>query len=158
MGNALNGHPVLKALRQELSAMASVVPFEAMGELRAVIFSVMFWSNQDPDVSARNAAVPGAFQPDERGMVKMPKSPNEILKRPNENMTGFYTNFDFAWWDETRNVWWDADRTALPTPEMPAQKMTIYEKDLQTLKQLPADFDRQVFSVALARRPTTTKK
>ncbi|HWO26266.1 MAG TPA: DUF4157 domain-containing protein [Kofleriaceae bacterium] len=134
-------------------------------ELRAVIFTTLFWSNQSPDWEARKQGDPNAFQPGKYGQVDMSKYESLLQttphgkSNPEGGLNAEHTNFDFGWWDEETNTWWDADRgTNTPTGE----GMTIYQRTLEGITKFydPSGakmFDRQIFVVALARKQKKAK-
>jgi hypothetical protein len=104
---------------------------------KAVIFSKRFYSNQDPDWEKRKKSDPNAFLPDPKtGQVDM--SGYHYEARPG------FVNFDYGWYDEETDSWWHANHME-PGMEVYQSTLEYYSRPLQ-------DFDRQVFTVALARR------
>jgi hypothetical protein len=138
-------------------------------ELRAVIFSVLFWSNQNPDPSQRMQGDPKAFQPDQFDQVNMTayekaqksnSSPyGAPYGRPDPKDPTKHNNFDYGWWDEETNTWWHANQGSL-TPDLTG--VAVYQSTLEDYQKLydPKGtnlFDRQIFTVALAKKPKKMK-
>lgn len=103
---------------------------------RALIFSKRFWSSGME------------FEPDPKtGKVDM--SGYRYQRRPG------FTNFDYGLYDEKTGKWWHANHCDAPFLADPDCKgpMEVYESNLQYYSQPLADFDRQVFCVAVTQQP-----
>jgi peptidoglycan hydrolase-like protein with peptidoglycan-binding domain len=123
---------------KDLKNVVTSFPIDAdPAKWKAVIFSKRFYSNQDPDEEKRKKADPGAFRPDP-GTGQVDMSGYQYRERPG------YTNFDYGWYDEETGSWWHANHAE---PEM-----EVYQSTLEYYSRPLLDFDRQVFSVAFARR------
>ncbi|MGH9906102.1 MAG: hypothetical protein ACRD8U_11045, partial [Pyrinomonadaceae bacterium] len=102
---------------------------------RALIFSKRFWSSGME------------FEPDPKtGKVDM--SGYRYQRRPG------FTNFDYGLYDEKTGKWWHANHCDAPFLAEPKCKgpMEVYESNLQYYSQPLADFDRQVFCVAVTQQ------
>ncbi|MGH4012941.1 MAG: peptidoglycan-binding protein [Pseudonocardiaceae bacterium] len=112
----------------------------------AVIFSKRFYSNQDPDWEKRKTPDDKAFLPDEKtGQVDMSGYRYEARPNPDEGVGATYTNFDYGWYDEETDSWWHANHAE---PDM-----EVYQSTLEYYSRPLVDFDRQVFTVAFAKKP-----
>jgi hypothetical protein len=117
---------------QGLEKLAQNLPIKTPNGLRAVIFSVRFWSNE-----------PNSFLPDKSGQVNM-SGFNYENSRPCEPNKCFF-NFDYGLYDRKTNTWWDANQ-AQPG-------MIIYQKTYQKFTEPVRDFNRQVFVVTFTNEP-----
>jgi hypothetical protein len=108
---------------------------------QAAIFSKRFFSNQNQHEGWPDD--PSAFRPDpETGQVNMYGYHDQA--RPRDRYNG-YTNFDYGWFDEQTNSWWHANHME--------PGMQVYQSTLEHYSRPLLDFNRQVFSVAFARKP-----
>lgn len=114
-----------------------------------VMFGMHFWSNQDPDDSARASPDHSAFLAGPSGKVDM--TGYVYRARPG------FTNFDYGFWDEVSNSHWHANHYEAG----PADPMKVYQstraKFSEVFEESPGetrfgypDFDREVFGVAKA--------
>jgi hypothetical protein len=101
---------------------------------RAIVFAMLFWSNQAADPAARAAADPHAFKPDRSGRVDM--SSYQYLARPG------YVNFDYGFWDDATQSFWHANHSQ--------PGMEVYQSTRAKFEAGYADFDRIVYGVAVA--------
>ena len=114
-----------------------------------VVFSIHFWSNQDPDDTVRESPDPTAFLPDASGKI---------------DMTGYhyraqpgYVNFDYGFWDEVSASIWHANHMELgPADPMKVLQSTM-GKFAEHFEDTPGewrfgypDFDREGWGVAQA--------
>jgi hypothetical protein len=130
---------------------------------RWVMFGMHFWSNQDPDDTARETPDPAAFLPDASGKVDM--TAYKYRARPG------FTNFDYGFWDEVSVSHWHANHYE----KSAADPMKVYQstraKFSHVFEESPGetrfgypDFDREIFGVgkaenydpSRARKPTLT--
>ncbi len=133
--DAISANPTLAALK-DVHQTFPVAPDPY--EYKAYIFSKRFWSNQSEDASERENPDDDAFDPDAAtGQVDM--TDYEYRARPG------FINFDYGWFDEETNSWWHANHAE--------PGMEVYQSTLEHYSRPLRDFDRQVFSVAFARRP-----
>jgi hypothetical protein len=114
-----------------------------------VMFGMHFWSNQDPDDTARESPDHSAFLPDPSGKVDM--TGYAYRARPG------FTNFDYGFWDEVSNSHWHANHYEAG----PADPMKVYQstraKFSHVFEESPGetrfgypDFDREIFGVGKA--------
>jgi hypothetical protein len=106
---------------------------------KTLIFSKRFWAGNED------------FTPD-------PKTGEVDMSKPHPGRPGFI-NFDYGLYDETTGKWWHANhcdsriRTNCVDPEgNPMGVMTVFESNLQHYSRDLADFDKQVFCVAVSTR------
>jgi len=112
---------------------------------KAMIFSKRFYSNQAENWHDRMESDPDAFQPDEdTGQVDMGGYQYHARPRPEEGEGSTFVNFDYGWWDEETDTWWHANHAE--------SGMEVYQSTLEHYSRPLRDFDRQVFTVAFARR------
>ncbi len=94
---------------------------------KAIIFSKRFYSAGDD------------YAPDEDGQVDMAGYDHKQARpRPGG---GTFTNFDYGYYDEQTGNWWHANHSE--------PGMKIYESTLEHYSRPLADFDEQVFCVAI---------
>ena len=140
-GEAVALHPLLSQLTGVVSALPSSNP----AEWRAVVFSKRFWSNQNLDWNKAKKPAKGAFKPDPNtGQVDMSGDKNLGRPDPSEGPGGEMVRFDYGWYDETTNTWWHANHSE--------PGMKVYQSTLTHYSQPLVNFDRQVFTVALAKK------
>jgi peptidoglycan hydrolase-like protein with peptidoglycan-binding domain len=105
---------------------------------KAIVFSKRFWSNQSDDAADQENPDDAAFKPDPvTGQVDM--TDYKYQGKPG------FINFDYGWYDEDTDTWWHANHAD--------PGMEVYQSTLEHYSQPLQDFDRQVFSVAFARKP-----
>jgi len=113
---------------------------------QAMVFSKRFYSNQAVSQEDRLDPNPDAFQPDPTtGQVDMSGYAYRGRPNPAEGPGAEFTNFDYGWFDEETDSWWHANNGE---PDM-----TVYQSTLEYYSRPLLDFDRQVFTVAFARKP-----
>ncbi len=121
-----------------------------------VVFAIHFWSNQDPDDTARESPDHSAFLPDASGKI---------------DMTGYHyreqpgsTNFDYGFWDEASASIWHANHMEFG----PGDPMEVYQSTMtkfaHSFEDSPGeirfgypDFDREGWGVAQADNYDPTK-
>jgi Putative peptidoglycan binding domain len=113
-----------------------------------VVFAVHFWSNQDPDRTARESPAPFAFLPDADDKIDMTGYLG--LARPG------FVNFDFGFWDEVSGSIWHANHYE----KGPSDPMQVFQSTMgKFAKRLVEngetrygyrDFDREGWGVAQA--------
>ena len=121
-----------------------------------VVFAIHFWSNQDPDDTARESPDPTAFLPDASGQIDM--TGYHYRARPG------FVNFDYGFWDEVSASIWHANHKEYG----PAKPMKVYQSTMakfaHTFEETPGewrfgypDFDREGWGVAQAENYDPTK-
>ena len=121
-----------------------------------VVFAIHFWSNQDPDDTARALPDHSAFLPDASGKIDM--TGYHYLEQPGS------TNFDYGFWDETSGSIWHANHKEFG----PADPMKVYQSTMshfaERFEVTPGewrfgypDFDREGWGVAQADNYDPTK-
>lgn len=114
-----------------------------------VLFSIHFWSNQDPDSAKRVDPDRSAFLPDAGGRIDM--SGYKFRDRPG------FVNFDFGFWDDVSKSHWHANHYDVG----PGDPMIVYQSTRahfsNHFEETPGewrfgyrDFDREAFVVAKA--------
>lgn len=137
----VKGDKLLSKLKRVVSSLPNGDP----AQWRAVIFSKRFYSNQASDWDKRKKAKPGAFAPDPKtGQVDMSSYDYQGRPNPSAGAGAEYTNFDYGWYDEDTGNWWHANHAE--------PGMKVYQSTLEYYSRPLLDFDKQVFSVAFARR------
>jgi peptidoglycan hydrolase-like protein with peptidoglycan-binding domain len=133
--DAIAANPTLAALKNvQQTFPVTPDPYE----YKAIVFSKRFWSNQSTDAAERENPDDEAFQPDPvTGQVEM--KDYRYAARPGQ------VNFDYGWYDEETDSWWHANHAD--------PGMEVYQSTLEHYSRPLKDFDRQVFSVAFARKP-----
>ena len=135
----------------KLKHLDSVLPpgTAAPGDFSAVVFSKRFYANQNKDWEKRKKADKKSFKPNPAtGQVDMDKY--DYLGRPDpserteSNKEPSMVGFDYGWYDEATDTWWHANHGAAG--------MIVYQSTLEYYSRPLVNFDRQVFSVALARK------
>ena len=120
------------------------------------MFAIHFWSNQDPDETARASPDHSAFLPDASGKIDM--TGYHYLEHPG------FTNFDFGFWDETSGV--DLAREPLRVgPGRPDEGLPEHDGHFaERFEVTPGewrfgypDFDREGWGVAQADNYDPTK-
>ena len=152
LGDAVNGNATLSGLKNVLSSF----PMDPdPDKWQAVIFSKRFYSNQEGTAAERAHPDPTAFRPDDKGQVDM--SSYKYKARPGAE----FTNFDYAWYDEKTDSWWHANHCQPYTSEAGSEYhqscdpgMKVYQSTPEHYARPLGDFDRQVFVVAFARKPS----
>ena len=140
-GEMVQQHPLLS----QLTGVVSALPSRDPALWRAVVFSKRFYSNQNPDWNKRKKADPKAFKPDKKtGQVDMSGDKNLGRPDPSVGPGEDMVNFDYGWYDESNGTWWHANHS------QPGMK--VYESTLGNFSQPLQNFDRQVFSVAMAKK------
>jgi Microbial transglutaminase len=140
-GEEVGQHPLLSKLTGVVSALPSSNP----AEWRAVVFSKRFYANQDPDWNKRKKADKTSFKPDATtGQVDMSSYKYKGRPDPAVGPGAVMVNFDYGWYDETTDTWWHANHSE--------PGMKVYQSTLGHYSQPLLNFDRQVFSVALAKK------
>jgi hypothetical protein len=114
----------------------------------AVVFSKRFYANQNPDWEKRKKADKKAFKPDPKtGQVDMDKYDYRGRPDPSESKNGEQNDmvaFDYGWYDEATNTWFHANHGTAG--------MIVYQSTLEYYSRPLANFDRQIFVVALAKK------
>lgn len=140
-GEAVGLHPLLSQLTGVVSALPSSNP----AEWRAVVFSKRFYANQNPDWNKRKKADTRSFKPNpDTGQVDMSGYKYKGRPDPSEGLGAEMVNFDYGWYDEATNTWWHANHSE--------PGMKVYQSTLKHYSQPLLNFDRQVFTVALAKK------
>jgi Putative peptidoglycan binding domain len=113
-----------------------------------VVFAIHFWSNQDPDETARESADPTAFLPDADEKIDM--TGYMARSRPG------FVNFDFGFWDEVSASIWHANHYE----KGPDDPMKVYQSTMDKFAHQfeengekrfgYRDFDREGWGVAQA--------
>ncbi|MBP2472513.1 hypothetical protein JOF53_001385 [Crossiella equi] len=127
----VRAHPLLGKLDNVQRALPSGLD---ASELTAAVFSKRFYSKQNPNWSEEYTEK--MYRPNARGQVDM--STYRYAARPG------YVNFDYGWYDENTRNWWHANH-AEPGMKVYQSTFEYYSRDL-------LDFDRQVFTVAFAKK------
>ncbi|GAA2825517.1 hypothetical protein [Crossiella cryophila] len=128
---AVRSHPLLSKLENVQRALPADLN---TGELTAAIFSKRFYSKQNPNWTDEFAEK--MYRANARGQVDM--NSYRYVARPG------YVNFDYGWYDENTRNWWHANH-AEPGMKVYQSTFDYYSRDL-------LDFDRQVFTVAFAKK------
>lgn len=140
-GEAVALHPLLSQLTGVVSALPSSNP----AQWRAVVFSKRFYANQNPDWKKRKKADTTSFKPDPTtGQVDMSGYKYKGRPDPSEGVGAEMVNFDYGWYDEATETWWHANHAE--------PGMKVYQSTLGQYSRPLLNFDRQVFSVALAKK------
>jgi hypothetical protein len=121
-----------------------------------VVFAIHFWSNQDPDDTARESPDPTAFLPDASGKIDM--TGYDYNARPG------YINFDYGFWDEVSGSIWHANHMEMgPSDPMKVLQSTM-AKFAVHFEETPGewrfgydDFDREGWGVAQAENYDVTR-
>lgn len=143
----INAAPELANLKNVVESLPSV---GTPDQYKGVVFSKRFYSNQAEKWHDRLEADEDAFQPDEEtGQVDMSGYQYRGRPNPKEGEGREFTNFDYAWYDEDTDSWFHANHAEMG-PDAP---MEVYQSTLEHYSRPLQDFDRQVFSVAFARKP-----
>ncbi len=115
-----------------------------------VMFGMLFWSNQDPDVSKRATPDPTAFRGDPK-THRVDMSGYQYRAQPGK------VNFDYGFWDESTSSFWHANHKDFG----PDDPMIVYQSTRDKFAHpftMPDgterygydDFDRAVYGVAVA--------
>ena len=140
-GEAVGQHPLLSRLTGVVSALPSSNP----AEWRAVVFSKRFYANQNPDWNKRKKADTRSFKPDPgTGQVDMSGYRYKGRPDPSEGVGADMVNFDYGWYDEATDSWWHANHAE--------PGMKVYQSTLKHYSQPLLNFDRQIFTVAMAKK------
>ena len=140
-GEAVGLHPLLSQLTGVVSALPSSNP----AEWRAVVFSKRFYANQNPDWNKRKKTDTKSFKPDPKtGQVDMSSYKYKGRPDPSIGPGEEMVNFDYGWYDDATNTWWHANHSE--------PGMKVYQSTLGHYSQPLVNFDRQVFSVAMAKK------
>lgn len=122
-----------------------------------VMFGMLFWSNQDPDVSKRANPNPSAFRGDPV-THKVDMTGYSYLAQPGK------VNFDYGFWDTSTSSFWHANHM----DSGPVDPMIVYQSTRDKFAHhftMPdgsdryayVDFDRAVYGVAVANNYDPTK-
>lgn len=115
-----------------------------------VLFGMLFWSNQDPEVSNRADPDPTAFRGDPK-THRVDMSGYQYRAQPGK------VNFDYGFWDESTSSFWHANHKDFG----PDDPMVVFQSTKEkfaypfTMPDGTArfgydDFDRAVYGVAVA--------
>ena len=134
-------HPLLS----QLTGVVSALPSRDPAQWKAVVFSKRFYSNQNPDWNKARKPDGSAFKPDATtGQVDMSSDRNRGRPDPAAGPGATMINFDYGWYDESTATWWHANHME--------PGMKVYQSTLGHYSQPLQNFDRQVFSVAMAKK------
>jgi hypothetical protein len=130
----------------KLKHMDTVLPAKGEpGDWTAVVFSKRFFSNQGPDWKKRTKGDKKAFKPDPKtGQVDMDKYNYHGRSEPSKGEGAEMIGFDYGWYDEATNTWFHANHGTAG--------MIVYQSTLEYYSRPLANFDRQIFVVALAKK------
>ena len=106
-----------------------------IGDMKAVLFAKLFWSNQSPVEEERKKGDDSAYLPDEDGKVDM--SDYKYRSQPG------YINFDYGFWDEGSQSFWHANHC------QPGMK--VYQSTKDKFSAGYMDFDRIIFCAAIVK-------